>query len=103
VKKNPKYGGVLANAYHVKRLSKCTYGHWVRVHHQNTGSWEHASLLIDVECEDWEDWDIFGGPTIEVIVYDDNGVVHRVDGIDVEIVGRRNIPRKAKAKRAEFP
>jgi hypothetical protein len=103
VKRNPKYGGVLANAYHVKRLERCKYGHWVRVHHQNVGSWEYTSLLVDVNGEDWEDWDIFGGPAIYVTVKDDNGVVHRVEGRDVEIVGRRNTPRKVKAMRVDFP
>ena len=94
--RSPKYGGVLIHRDHVVRLSGCAPGTPVKVHHETTGSWKKPTVIIEVHDEDWEDWDISGGPVIFVKAADDNGEVHSVPGWNVEIL-RRNPPRSARS------
>ena len=98
VGKSPKFGGVLARAHHVKKLRRCKAGQWLKVHHATQGLWEKPVVLIKMHGEDWDEWDISGGPIIWAMVKDNNGDAYNVNGWNVEIVGRRNPTRKARSK-----
>ena len=96
IDRSPMYGGIIVRSFAVVRLRDCAPGTPVKVHQETTGSWKKPTVVIEVHGEDWEHWDIGGGPVIFVKAADDNGEVHSVLGWNVEIL-RRDPPRSARS------